>query len=51
MEKKGLLVCPVIFGFFLMVLEEEDRVVGVPAEGSVLARVGAVVHVVGALGR
>ena len=32
-----------------MVSEEQDGVVGVPAERAVLAGVGAVVHVVGAL--
>ena len=34
-----------------LVAVEADGVVGVPAEGAVLAGVGAVVHVVDALGR
>ena len=34
----------------LVVALEEDRVVGVPAEGAVAAGVGAVVHVVGPAG-
>ena len=35
----------------VLVAVEADGVVGVPAEGAVLAGVGAVVHVVHALGR
>jgi hypothetical protein len=34
-----------------LVSDEQHGVVGVPAEGAALARVRAVVHVVGALGR